>query len=365
VSSTQQSSTVSPQTRPARYRQIEVCGAPRELGRQVGEAAGDEIRRFCAMAIDHVRRTVAVSRESAIKVAQASLPYAERYSPEMVEELRGTAEAARVSLDELMLLQVRNQLRSDADAGCTSLSVSAPRSETRRVAQNWDNDPALDDVTIVLPRRPQGKPALMTVTQAGLIAYIGFNEAGIGLCLNTLPAPSRPLGVPHYFTVRGIYECRSLDDAVQAVRRAERAIPANIMLTTPQGPADLEVTLDDVQVLTGEHGAVTHANHCLHPRLRDVNKQFPELIQSHDRQRRIDACLASASPGAASREQLQDMLRDHTDYPRSICRHANDDALTGFWQTVFSVIIEPELGQMHVSRGTPCNHSYETYRLDG
>ena len=40
-----------------------------------------------------------------------------------------------------------------------------------------------------------------------------------------------------YFTVRGIYESSSLEAAVAAVRRAERAIPANIILTTPQGPA--------------------------------------------------------------------------------------------------------------------------------
>jgi hypothetical protein len=64
------------------------------------------------------------------------------------------------------------------------------------------------------------------VTQAGLIAYIGFNDAGIGLCLNSLPAPSRPLGVPHYFTVREMFEASSLADVVHAVERAERAIPA-------------------------------------------------------------------------------------------------------------------------------------------
>src|SRR6185369_17548002 len=90
------------------------------------------------------------------------------------------------------------------------------------------------------------------VTQAGLIAYIGFSEAGIGACLNTLPAPARELGVPHYFTLRGIYEARSCDEAAAAVRRAHRAIPANIMLITPQGPADFEITPDEVHVLTDE-----------------------------------------------------------------------------------------------------------------
>ena len=70
-------------------------------------------------------------------------------------------------------------------------------------------------------------------SQAGLVAYIGVNSAGIGVCMNTLPAPSRMLGVPHYFTLRGIYQSTSLDDAIEAVHRAKRAISANLILVTP------------------------------------------------------------------------------------------------------------------------------------
>jgi isopenicillin-N N-acyltransferase-like protein len=283
----------------------------------------------------------------------------------MVAELRGIAEASRVSLADIMLLQVRNQLQPDADAGCTSLALAAGSRQRLGglVAQNWDNDPDLQPFTVVLTRRPQGKPALMTITQAGLIAYIGFNEAGIGLCLNTLPAPSRRIGVPHYFTVRGIYEAESLTGAVQAVERAERAIPANIMLATPQGPADLEVTLDGVHVLNGlSTGRVTHANHCRHPELLALNEQFPELIQSYQRQRRMDELLDRPSQ-ATQLDEVKQLLRDHDGHPRSICRHANEDPQTGFWETVFSVIIEPAARRMHVSRGNPCQGPYEVYQL--
>lgn len=341
-----------------RYPELIVSGTPCELGRQVGEALRDAIRGFVDVALDRVNKAVRISRESAMEIAHASIPLAEAYAPHMVEELRGTAEAAGVSLADLMLLQVRNQLQPD-DAGCTSFSV-APRSG-RIVGQNWDNDPVLDAFTVVLTRRPAGKPAFTSVTQAGLIAYIGFSDAGIGVCLNTLPAPSRRFGVPHYFLVRGIYEATSLEDAVAAVKRGERAIPANIMLTTPQGPADLEVTLDHVHVLTDRNRQhITHTNHCRHPELAAINERFPELIQSHSRQLRIDALLGD---GEGTLEQLQRALRDHDGYPTSICRHTNDDPKTGFWQTVFSVLIEPEAGRMYITRGTPCNRSYETYRM--
>ena len=374
-----------------RYTEIDVAGTPRELGRQLGEAAGEQIRGFCSIAMERVNRTVAITREAAFNVARSSIPIAERYAPDMVDELRGTAEAARVSLEELMLLQVRNQLKP-SDAGCTSFAIGSPLRSERIVAQNWDADPALDEFTIVLTRRPAGKPAFMTITQAGLIAYIGFNSEGIGVCANTLPAPSRRLGVPHYFLLRGIYEASSLSGAIDAVNRGERAIPGNIMMTTLQGSANLEVTLDAVHVLTGEgSGLVTHTNHCRHPDLVAINDSFPELIQSHSRQARIDRLLASLSnrdrydsAGSAQRtgtsddsqttgalartheatvQEVQSALRDHDNYPRSICRHVNDDQPTEFWQTVFSVIIEPEHSQMQITRGTPCSHPYETYRM--
>jgi isopenicillin-N N-acyltransferase-like protein len=351
---------------PTRYREVEVSGAPRALGRQLGEACREEIRDFAAVALERVNKTVPVSRAGALAAAAACIPLVQEYSPDMLEELRGMADGSGVALDDLMLLQIRNQLQPEQEAGCTAFAL-APRTTASRqpvVAQNWDNDPALDPFTVVLTRRPAGKPALLNVTQAGLIAYIGCNQSGIGLCMNTLPAPSRPLGVPHYFTVRAIFEAGSLDEAVEAVRRARRAIPANILLSTPQGPADLEVTVDQVHVLRDPgSGVVTHTNHCLHPDLQPINEQFPELIESGPRLRRIGLLLGQAT-GPLRLEDMQEALRDHENHPKSICRHPNDHPVNGFWTSVLSVIVEPQAGRLHVSRGNPCQHPYETYSLN-
>lgn len=345
---------------PARYPEVVVSGGPRELGRQIGEALRETIREFAAIALDRVNLSMKVSRENALRHAEECVVRATDYSADMVEELRGIAEATGLSLAEVMLLQIRNQLKPDAAGGCTSISLARVEGVGRVAAQNWDNDPLLDRFTVVLTRRPTGKPAFTTLTQAGLIAYIGVSETGIGVCLNSLPAPSRRDGVPHYFTVREMFEGRSLDDAVRAVERAERAIPANILLTTPEGPADLEVTIDEVCVLR-DAACVTHANHCLHPRLTAINGQFGELIQSHSRQTRIDELWASARTQPVTLETVQSMLRDRVGAPRSICRDANEDPGTGYWSTVFSVILEGETGRMHVTRGTPCQRAYEVY----
>lgn len=346
-----------------RYREVEVAGTPREMGQQIGEAAREEIRAFSEVALDRVNITVQCSREKALGVARNCFPYVETYAPHLLDEMRGMAEGSGIPVDDLMLLQVRNQLLGEHDCGCTSFAVSPPAARVVMVGQNWDNDPALDPYTIVLTRRPAGKPALMNITQAGLIGYIGLNAAGIGLCMNTLPAPSRVRGVPHYFTVRGIFDSNNLDDAVHAVRRAYRAIPINIMLSTPQGPANLEVTLDNVYVFRDNgQGIVTHTNHCEHPDLQPLNAQFSELIQSIPRKMRIEKLLEERKRPLAL-ENFKNALSDHNNYPTSICRHPNDHPTTGHWATTFSILIEPDAGLLRISRGNPCEHPYETYQM--
>lgn len=348
-----------------RYPELEVKGTAFEMGCQIGEGLREQIRGFDAIAIERVNKTVTSSREKALAVAAACLPFVEEYSPAMLEELRGMTQGSGLTLEELMMLQIRNQLSAKSDAACTSFSIAPRRSVERTlIGQNWDNDPALDPFTVVLTRRPDDEPAHMTITQAGLIAYMGVSDAGIGICLNSLPAPSRSVGVPHYFTVRGIFQARALDAAVDAVRRAHRAIPANIMLATPQGPADLEVTIDAVHVLRDDDsGVVTHTNHCVHPALLSINNQFPELAQSGSRKIRVDELLEN-SDELLSLEHMKLVLQDHDNHPGSICRHTSDDATTGFWCSVFSIIIEVEAGIMHISRGNPCERPYEAYRLN-
>ena len=349
-----------------RYPEIEVTGTCRQMGEQLGEATRDQIRGYAAISLDRINKTITISRERAYAIGRQSIPFVERYSPHLLEELRGIEQSSGVSLDELMLMQTRNQMHEEGDAGCTSFTIDANASTAGHalVGQNWDNDPAQDPFTIILTRRPDDAPATMTITQAGLIAYIGLNDRGIGVCMNTLPAPIRGIGVPHYFILRCIFETDSLDAAAAAVVRAERAIPGNLILATPDGPADFEITVDDLHILREDgSGRVAHTNHCVHPDLVPINNLFPELIQSHPRKARIEH-LFDDEDLPVSLENIKRSLRDHDGYPESICRHANDHPTSGYWTSVFSVIIEADTGRMHATRGNPCQAPYETYQLN-
>ena len=356
---------------PSRYPELTVRGTPREMGRQIGDAVGDLVRGFCDEALSAINKTVSISHDTAARISNESLAYVSQFAPHLVEELYGVAEASVVSVENLMLLQVRNQF-NDAMAqgacgsqGCTAFSIGASTMKSGRgtVAQNWDADPTLDPYTIVLTRQPDTAPAYMSVTQAGLISYIGMNSAGLAACVNTLPAPSRDVGVPHYFSLRTMFEQTSLAAAVDMLASAHRAIPVNIMMTTPDGPANVEGYIDEVKLLTDE-SLLVHTNHCLFPDRKSINAEYPELIQSVPRLHRMTQLLSDLVPDyQLTIQQIQLVLADHENYPRSICRHQNADAQHGFWSTVFSIVMDPTAREMYVSRGNPCEHQFELYEL--
>ena len=345
-----------------RYRVVEARGSYHEMGCQIGEEARDEIQGFCDIALQRINKTVTVNSEQAIRIARDSLRAVEKYAEHLVEEMQGMSEASGVPLDDLMLLQIRNQFVEGMDFGCTSVSLKTDETvyPNGLLAQNWDNDPAFDPFTLVIIRRPVNAPDMIHVSQAGLIAYLGVNDTGLGVCLNALAAPTSQRGVPLYFILRRVYESRSLEEALRVVRDSPHAIPVHMMMMSPEGPTSIEITVDNIQVL--QSSLLTHTNHCIHPDLMHINQDFPEMIDSGSRLHRIQS-LTTDMP-ECSMETIQHWLRDHDNYPRSICRHANDDLTHGFFETVFSLIIDVASQTIHLSRGTPCNNPYESYMLN-
>ena len=354
----------------SRFPVIEVAGNHREMGRQIGEATRDSIRELVEVVTDRINVGRAphqqISNEQALEVARTSIAYAADYAPELMTEVEGIAEGAGLNVEQVMLVNVRNQVPAAVDGACTGVVIEpgCAISGSGFAGQNWDNDPAMDPFSIVLIRRPLDEPAHMNFTQPGIIGYMGLNEAGLGVVMNTLPAPARGVGVPWYFLVRRMYLHASLDAVVDEVRRARRAIPANVALLTNDGAADLEVTVDDVHVLRANgRGVLVHTNHCVHPELEHINELFPQLIQSVPRMSRAESLLGDRGDPVGV-EHVKSLLSDHVDYPTSICRHENDNPGDGHWTSVVSMIVEPSEGRMHLSRGNPCSNPYEVYSLN-
>jgi isopenicillin-N N-acyltransferase-like protein len=347
---------------PTRFPEFVAAGSPRAIGQAIGEGFRESIRGLCEITLErfNLAAAVPVTAARADEVVAAAIPHAEAFLPDAMAELRATAAAAGVPFERLMLLNVRSALAApatpatSAGEGCTSVMIGAglAASGIGFAGQNWDNDPAMDGYSAVVTRRPTGKPAFMSWCQPGVIAYMGLSDAGFGLCLNALNGPSRRDGVGWYFII-------------ELIGRARRAMSANAALITPDGPLDLEIMPDSVELLrAGPDEALVHTNHCLHARLSANNERYAAAIYggSFDRKARAEQLLAGRT--RVSVADLQALLADRQGYPGSINRYPGLDPRTGFQRSVVSVIVEPAAGRMHVTRGNPGDMPYEVYRLD-
>src|SRR6185436_960318 len=86
---------------------IEVSGTNREMGQQIGEARRAQVQHSVDNAhalIEQSYNTLELTWDGAKIQARKYLPFAEERYPQYVDELRGIAEGAGVSFDDLMVV---------------------------------------------------------------------------------------------------------------------------------------------------------------------------------------------------------------------------------------------------------------------
>ena len=354
-----------------RFPELTVSGSPSDIGHQIGEHFYSEINEITELVIERFNKSnpSPVTWAEAEKIASQSFSLAGVFFPDIISEINATSEAAGVPVERLMVLNTRNML-GFANEGCTSILVDAKASTTGTgfAAQNWDNDPVMGSLSAVITRKGTGKPVFMSWMQPGLVAYMGINSVGTGICMNALNGPSDTKGIPWYFLVRAILEAESQKSAVTQVTSVPRSLTANAAIITSQGPLNLEITPSSVEAVKfDQNGIFVHTNHCVHPGLQENNDKYADRIygQSYERLERGKALLSDLSGlNGVSPNDAKTVLSDHLGYPTSICRHPNNDIATGWQRSVISIILEPALDVIQISNGNPCNNAYETYRMN-
>ena len=215
----------------------------------------------------------------------------------------------------------------------------------------------------VLTRKPNYKPNNTTWTQPGLSAYMGMNSEGTAICMNALNGPVSTVGIPWYFIVRKIFGTKGFDEINNILKNITPAITANAAIVTNEGPVNYELTPKKIRYIEPEEGLIVHTNHCIHNDLVVNNIEFEDNIygQSFERKNRSENILSEIK--SVTLDNVKSILSDHDGFPTSICRHQNSDKFTGWQKSVISIIMLPELGQLHISAGNPCENQYEVYLL--
>jgi isopenicillin-N N-acyltransferase-like protein len=342
---------------PDEYPLYRARGTHRELGRQHGEQAIREIQAHVEVMCAGQKR----SREQLRRRAAKFQPLFERHCPHLLEEIRGLAEGAKVTLEEAMACNIRGELRSAAAEGCTTYVIGRSGAAGGGIitGQNSDMTSEIIPLSYVLHLQPQGKPEVLLWTFGGMLGYHGMNSAGLAHFENALGGgPRNRFGLPHYPAERMMLECDRLDQAIDVLRKMPLASNANYVLCDGHGNiADVEATTAGTYVLPDQGaGYFAHTNHFVCPQYALPENFARSWADSFPRLERIDSLIKSHY-GSIQVDDIKNFLSDHSGYPTSICRHNGDS------RTVASMISEPALRRMHVAVGNPCQHRYVTYSM--
>ncbi len=162
--------------------------------------------------------------------------------PHLSSEIAAIADGADLDPSRIFAVNARTEiLAGRARPECTVLGMMPERTHGPvLLAQNWDWHPDTAPSRVLWTVDCGEGRSFTTLTEAGLVAKIGLNSRGLGLCVNILGS-SRDGGVEgtpvHVLMRRVLEECATVAEA-RALLRADRASGSSALTVTHAGGAD-------------------------------------------------------------------------------------------------------------------------------
>ncbi len=341
---------------------IAVGGTYREIGRQVGEAAREQITRSVTFYQANIEWLAGMSFDAAQRRALTLLPYVEAALPQYVEELAGLAEGAGLPFEHLLVLNCGEEIlcgERPSGAGptgghCTDVAIARDGRTVVGHNEDWIEDD-IENMVVLDVTVPDGT-RFLSLTGAAYLPCCGFNSHGMALYGNTLYSTDERAGVPNSFKLRWMLEARDRGEADARACMAGRARGSNHVLGQAGGHIwDVETSATREATIEGGEW-FAHSNHFKAESMLDV-----ERSASSGSRRRLERARELVRDGLARGDDpvalTASVLRDHANAPSSICSHPlADDAEHG--PTTGSVVVELEERRLHVCAGAPCENEY-------
>jgi isopenicillin-N N-acyltransferase-like protein len=208
---------------------------------------------------------------------------------------------------------------------------------------------------------------MLIFVEAGLLARIGLNSAGLAITGNYLECDrdGRREGVPIPAIRRQVLTRSSLAEAIETVLGAQRAFSINIMISHRDGEAiDLETTPDEVFWVLPEDDILVHANHFVSAAARATVRDATLATNADSLYRdvRVRRYLMR-DRGRITLSTLQAAFQDRFGAPRAVCR--SPVVRSGGYRssTVATVIMDTTAQTMWVAPRPYGPHRFTEYRL--
>ncbi len=219
-----------------------------------------------------------------------------RYTPWLLDEIKGIADAAEVDFESLLAFQalhlqyVINNSNSASspennhkdsqsrNSQCTVVGgYQMPQTGTI-LAQNLDQVAIWDGYQILFHIiEPENDLEIMNVAYPGFVGTIGLNNKGLGVCINSIPSYLNMdlIGLPVIFLARGILSKTNINEAIDLMEKQK--LSSGVVFTF--GDSSKIVCYEcspaqSVQFIPEKYpGYVYHTNHPL------VNNDYSPLVR--------------------------------------------------------------------------------------
>lgn len=351
-------------------RVVDLEGTPYERGFHHGEVLSDEITALLAKWSDDVEQRCGTTSDVFARRFLAATRFdeaARRYTPDLLDEVRGIAAGANQSFETMLAYQYVDELWAQAGlvAGekCSTIGVDRDGDTPGFVAQNLDLPLWMHAYPTVLRVRYSDRDLeSLVVTLPGLVGANGVNSARVAVGVNTiLQLRPSPDGLPVAFVVRGLLAQSSHQDALAFLKRVPHASGQAYTVGGPDASPCFECSAQGAVRWQpeGREGWTWHTNHPLVS--RDWSAPYLARAKSsgfepvnHPRCPRFDALDRALAAGTRpTREQALDALRI-ADPKTPVC---NSHTYTC---TLMLLGPEPEL---HIASGRPDRNAFVVLRF--
>ncbi|MFC0810290.1 C45 family autoproteolytic acyltransferase/hydrolase [Ensifer sp. P24N7] len=252
--------------------------------------------------------------------------------PRFVREIEGIAAGAEQDFETVFLWNCRGDLRLPEDVspatkavaatGCTSLLIPAEGDGPAAIAHNEDGAAELLGTCLWVEVAPDEGPAWSSFTYPGMLPghTFGLNEAGLVQTINNIRTHDLQPGVPRQIIGRAILGARGLDEAVEILKRKDRAsgFHHNLGEAKTRRLASVEAPGSGCAVRE-VFSPRAHANHLLFAEFDGLEQTITP--SSRDRQEAADRMIAEGKLAAGA----EAMLFDET---TPIYKNGSDNSLT-------------------------------------
>jgi len=251
-------------------------GAPQARGLAYGHELRERIHATYALYADHLFAQSSLDTAEIHKRADHVRQIISKFSPDYTAELDAVAEGADMPSWQIYALNARTEILNAPVAECTALYFE----DSSLLGQNWDWVAALEELAVLVTWELPDGHNVLTLTEPGMLGKIGFNDRGIGVCLNILFSAQKLDGLPVHLLTRALLDCGSLDEARATMTRSGYGKSSHFLIADGDGNCcSTEFAAGERFEVLPSQGVLIHTNHCIAPQAADKAALIPTTVE--------------------------------------------------------------------------------------